>query len=503
LSINQSRHINVIPRQRMLETLKRMKTENLQHIDEETGREIALREGVDVYIVPSISRVGSQYILTVRIQEATTGAIFRSEVLYAKGQDEILEKLDHLTKKIRRNLGESRYKISGQNKPLYEVTTSSLDALKQFSIGHENHLNLEFGKAVIHYKNAIDIDSGFTSAKASLGNLLFEKFDQEKGREWLDKAILSIENLTDHEKYSILSFYAANIENNLAKAIDYSNTIIELYPDDPIAYNNLGWYYQNQGKYGKAVEEYKAALRIDPYLMLTYGGLIWIYLDYLGQIDSAMVWSEKMNQAGPENSWGYFYFGSSYVCKDSLDRATNEYAKARDLDPYMLLTQYNLAHVYRLQGEYGKAIEVLEGILQINPAEMNAHYYIGINLNLIGDSDNAQIHLHIYKTNAEKWIDAFPESPLSYITNGLVLAHLGEMDSAWEIGEKGIELDSTIYFHIAELLAVLDRKSEALVHLENALENGYRNLTWIKLSPDIHLLHEEVRYQELINKYFN
>jgi len=57
LSINQSRYINVIPRQRMFETLKRMKIENLVHIDEETGREIAIRLGVEVCIVPEISRV--------------------------------------------------------------------------------------------------------------------------------------------------------------------------------------------------------------------------------------------------------------------------------------------------------------------------------------------------------------------------------------------------------------------------------------------------------------
>ena len=503
LSINQSRYINVIPRQRMFETLKRMKIENLVHIGEETGREIAIRLGVEVCIVPEISRVGVQYILTVRIQEAKTGAIFRSEVLYAKGQDEIIEKLDQLTKKMRRNLGESRYKISGQNKPLSEVTTSSLDALKQFSLGIENHLNMEFEKAIIHYENAIRIDSDFTSAKASLGNILFDQFDSEKGREWLDQAILSIDDLPDNEKYSILSFYAVNIENNLDKGIELTNTIIELYPDDPTSYNNLGWYYHKQGEYEKAAEEYKAALRIDPYMMLTLGGLVWIYLDYLGQIDSARVWSEKMIETGPENPWGYFYFGSANVAIDNLNRAAIEYTKARELDPNLLLNQYRLAHVYRLQGEYAKAIEVLEDILHINPGEIIAHYHIGINYNLMGESENARNHFLVYKRNSEHWIDVYPENPLTYITNGLVLTHLGERDSGWEIGKKAMEIDSTIYFHFARLLAVQDRKSEALDHLEKAFENGYRELVWIKLNPDIHLLHEEIRYQELINKYFN
>ena len=503
LSINQSRYINVIPRQRMFETLKRMKIEDLVHIDEKTGREIATREGVEVCIIPEISRVGSQYILTVRILEAKTGAIYRSEVLYAKSQDEIIGKLDHLSKKIRRNLGESRYKISGQDKPLSKVTTSSLDALKQFSLGVENQLNLEFEKAVVHYRNAIHIDSNFTSAKASLGNLLFERFDREKGRAWIDEAILSIDDLADHEKYSILSFYAVNIENNLDKGIEITKTIIELYPDDPIAYNNLGWYYQNQQEYGKAVKEYKTATRIDPYLMLPYAGLLWIYLNHLGQIDSVMLWSKKMIEAGPQNPWGYYYLGSAYVCADNLEMAAIEYAKARDLDPNIFLNQYRLAHVYRLQKEYDKAIEVLEGVLQINPEEGSAHYDLGLNYKLSGDSENAKSQFLESKGYFEEIFNNNPDNPGALISYGVILTYLGEKETGWEIGKRAIELDSTIHFRFAELLAAQEKKSEALDHLEKALENGYRHLTWIKLNPDIHLLHEEIRYQELINKYFN
>jgi len=502
LSINQSRYINVIPRQRMFETLKRMKIESLKHIDEETGREIALREGVEVCIVPEISRVGSQYILTVRIVEAKTGTIFRSEVLYAKGQNEIIEKLDQLTKKMRRNMGESRYKISGQSKPLSEVTTASLEALKQFSLGMENHLNLEFEKAVVHYRNAIRIDSNFTSAKASLGNLLFERFDREKGREWLDEAILTIDNLTDHEKYSILSFYAINIENDYHKGMEYTKTIKELYPDDPRTYNNLGFYYQQQGQYEKAIEEYKHALGIDPYLMLTYGGLVWAYLDNLGLIDSARIWSEKMIDAGPENPWGYFYLGSTYVSIDNLDRAEVEYLKARDLDPNLLLNLYRLGNVFRLQEKYETAIEVFEDVLDRRPGDADAHYNLGIIYHLLGDNENARSHFLEYKKWTEYLMDVYPDRASSFIVNGLVLTYLGEKVTGWEMGKKALELDPNIHFQMSELLAVQDRKAESLDHLEKAIENGYRDLTWIKLSPNMYHLHKETRYQELIDNYF-
>jgi tetratricopeptide (TPR) repeat protein len=203
--------------------------------------------------------------------------------------------------------------------------------------------------------------------------------------------------------------------------MEYTKTIIELYPDDPRAYNNLGFYYQQQGQYEKAIEEYKTALRIDPYLMLTYSGLSWVYLDNLGQIDSARVWSEKMIEAGPENPWGYFYLGSTYVSIDNLERAEVEYLKARDLDPNMSLNLYRLGNVYRLQEKYETAIEVFEDILDRRPGDGDAHYNLGVIYNLLGDIENARIHFLEYKKTAEYWLDVSPDNPSSFIVNGLVL----------------------------------------------------------------------------------
>ena len=502
LSINQSRYVNVITRQRMQKTLKRMKKGGKLHIDEETGREIAIREGIKVCIVPSISRVGTRYILTAKIQEAETGDIFRSEILYVQSQDEIIEKLDKLSQKMRRNLGESRYKISGQSKPLSEVTTPFLDALKEYSLGRENHINMKFEKAVIHYENAIRIDTNFTAAKASLGNLLFERFDKEKGKEWLKQAIISIDDLTDKEKYSILASYAVKIENDLDQGIKYTKTRVELYPDDPIPHNNLGWYFQNQGHYEKAVEEYKAALQIDPYMLVTYSGVIWIYLEKIGQMDSALIWSKKMIKYGPDNPWGYFNLGSAYVGMDDFENAELAYLKAGELNPSFSLNQYRLAHIYRIQGKNDKAIEVLKNILKISPNEVSAHYDLGVNYLSTGNFKLSREHFLTFKKHAEQKKLKFPQKPGTLIAFGVVLSRLGEKEAGWEIGKKAIELDSTFHFRYAELLAVQDKKTEALDHLGKALENGYRKLVWIKLNPDIYLLQQEPRYKNLINQYF-
>ena len=66
-----------------------------------------------------------------------------------------------------------------------------------------------------------------------------------------------------------------------------------------------------------------------------------------------------------------------------------------------------------------------------------------------------------------------------------------------------IEMDSSLHFKYAEFLAVQGKKKEAIDHLEMALESGYRDLSWIVLSPDIALLKNEERYGELMDKYFH
>jgi hypothetical protein len=90
LSTSQSRYINVFPRSRMLETLTRMEIKDQSFVDEKTGREMAIREGINIYIVPSISKVGNRYAIAAKIMETKSGEILKSEIIYAETQDDIL-----------------------------------------------------------------------------------------------------------------------------------------------------------------------------------------------------------------------------------------------------------------------------------------------------------------------------------------------------------------------------------------------------------------------------
>ena len=503
ISIDQSRHINVIPRKRAQEVLKRIGHEAGTAIDEALCREIALREGAGVYIVPEISRVGNHFVLTAKLMETENSNVVVSEILYSESRDEILEIMDRMTRKMRRHLGESRYQISSQSKPLQQVTTFSLDALKQYSLGFDSHISLDFTSAVSYYRNAIRIDSNFTAAKASLGNILYEKFDKEEGRMWLDEAMKSVDDLTEREQYSILAFYAANVEKDLEKSIEYNRMCLELYPDIATARNNLGWYLQNLGRYEESCNEYKEAIRIEPYTMLSYGGLIWNYLAYLGQLDSAKFWSHKMIGLAPESGWGYLYLGSCHFGLDEYEKAAAQFEKGRDVEPGLVINLYRLSHTYRVMGKYDNAVRVLNEIIRINPNDSSVYYDLGVSYELMGEDLKARDYYLMYKSATDFLETRFPDDPNTFLVKGMVLTKLGEKEEGFRAGMKSFEMDTSNHFDFVRFLAVQERNSEALDQLEIAFELGYRDICWLKMQSEIALLQDEPRYNQLLSKYFN
>jgi serine/threonine protein kinase/Tfp pilus assembly protein PilF len=497
LSIDQSRYVNVISRRRMMENLKIMEKSDLNFIDEETIREMAIREGINIYLLPGISKVGNKYIITCKIHEAKYGEMLKSEILYAE-EDDILDQLDKLSQNLREDLGESDLEISKQDKPLSKVTTSSLEALKEYSLGIEEHWKSNFKQARNNYENALKIDSNFISAKASLGNLLFEKFNREEGKKLLKEAIKSLDKVSEKEKYAILAFYAVNVEGNLEEGIKYTKIRTELYPDDATPHSNLGWYYQNTGRFRQAVSEYEAALKIDPHLMLTYSGIIWTYLEKLGETDSALAWVKKSFEYDDKNAWSYFYLGSIYVAMDSLINAEQAFRKALEIYPDFILNMYRLAHVYRLQEKYQEAIRILQKILSLNENDYSAHYDLGVNYKMLGNNKKAMEHFNKYREYAERLVKQNPKDAESYFCLSTVLARLENYKKSWELGKKVLKIDTTSYIHMAEIRSLHKKTSEALNYLQKAINNGYRNYVWLRLDPDLQNVNNDPKFKEII-----
>jgi len=506
VSIEQSRYVNVFPKQRIRETLQRMKKDDVTYIDEPIGREISEREGINVMVVPSISRVGETYVLTAVIRDIKDITVTRSEIVSAKSQDQVLNALDKLAKRIRSALGESFLSISRQSKPLADATTSSLEALKQYTLAHENHRTGNFQDAKLYYENALRVDSTFSMARAGLGMMHvvgternLQGFDPSAGKKLIDEALQNLDGLTDREKYAILIFHAGTVEGDFERGAQYCKALLAIYPDYGPAYNNLGWFYERMGRYPEAIDNFKQAIRIDPSLLVAYRGICYRY-EQLGEIDSALVWAKRWTAEYPDDANGWTSLGWMYLGKDSLRQAQITFEKAQEINPHFTLILYNLGHTYRLQGNYRGAIQSLQRILEMSPSDSWAHYQLGVLYHLHGDHQTSLRHFENIRLEVEKWIRQNPENAYNYYLLGLILTRLGEIERGWDMGQKALAIDSTQHFVYAQLLTLHGQTQEAIDQLELAVQKGNQNYIAMKIHMDLQLLNNEPRFMELLNR---
>ena len=337
VTLQQSSFVNVFPRDRINETLKRMGKENTEIINEDTGIEIAQREGIAVMVVCNISLIGNTYLLTSKVVEVNTRKVLKTETFQANGKNEVLVSLDDLAIKIRRDLGESLKEINRKMVALPEATTSSLEALKYLAKGHEAWtMDGRLDEAEALFLKAIELDPEFAYAHAYLGSLYYWENNRMKGEEYFTKALNLLNRLTEKEKLWIqatvekfrgnheeavlkYNIYLRNypesseawfslgynymMSDRCEEAIAAFNRSLEIHQDkDPSAYINIATCYDNLGNFQQSVKFYLEAINLNPKLLTVSNlnhefGFTYVHM---GEFQKAREVFEKLTE-GPDN----------------------------------------------------------------------------------------------------------------------------------------------------------------------------------------------------------
>jgi serine/threonine protein kinase/tetratricopeptide (TPR) repeat protein len=511
VSLEQSSYVNLFPRSRIEQTLKRMKRPDVSIIDETIAREIAQREGINIILVPSITGIAGSYMISTTMEDAGSGDRIKSDALQVHGKEGVLPALDKLAEDTRRSLGEKTFAISSRSKQLAKATTPSLAALKQYSLGLEALKASRFEQAKKYFEDTLQLDPNFAAANASLGMINFEKFDSNKGKELLSKAVQMTDNLTVREKYAILATYSEVVENDIPKTIQQWEMLSRMYPDDPIVHNNIGWFCNQVGRYDEAIEEYKEALRIDPYLMLSFNGLATVYLYKTGRVTSGIELCLKEIGVDDRSFWAYNNLGWAYLGTGNLEAARAALEKALQLSEnpkgeaagqgmQYKDTLFRLGHVFRLQGKYNEAVRVLQRIPEMF-SDPETDYQIGVVYQLMRDNVAALAHFGKYRQFMDEAIRDHPSNPYPYIQLAFVLQRLGLSEEARSAFQKAADLNPQQHFSFARFYSIAGRTDEALRELEDAIQNGHNNYVWMKVHPDFQNLYKDPRFQALLNQH--
>jgi eukaryotic-like serine/threonine-protein kinase len=158
MDLEQSPFLNVLPDQRIRETLKLMGHSPSDRLTGDTAREVCQRTGSKAVLAGSILSLGSQFVVRVTATECLTGESLAREEAQAASKEGVLKALDTASERFRRKLGESMSSIRRFDTPVEQVTTPSLEALKTFSLGTKMMTAGTDAEAIPFLKRAIKID---------------------------------------------------------------------------------------------------------------------------------------------------------------------------------------------------------------------------------------------------------------------------------------------------------------------------------------------------------
>ncbi len=265
VGLQESGYINVIDRRQIADTLQMMERPSDTTIDAAVGLEVCQRASLRGLLVPEVARLGSGYLVTAQLIDPVSEATVASFSARSDSDDGLLEALDELLARLRRELGDSLTPLEVDEGRLAMVTTGSIEALKAYTRGKRAWFNGDYLEAVDHYRAAIAIDPDFASAYASLGSAYasYPFGRRELAAENFDAALARLDRVSPREINFIRAQHASFL-GHVHDQIRFLELHLADYPDDIGARFNLGICYRQLELYGQCVEEYREVLHIAP-----------------------------------------------------------------------------------------------------------------------------------------------------------------------------------------------------------------------------------------------
>jgi tetratricopeptide (TPR) repeat protein len=395
-ALEQSRYVNVFPRNRTYEALKRMKLPAGTHVDENVGSDMCKREGLKVLLAGSIEHFGNTFQIIVRGIDPYKGKLLFAEREHFNRKEEMIDKVDAISNAVRKDLGESFALIQNSSKPLARVTTPSYEALQLYSQAKDYIDQGKEEQAEAPLKEAIQIDPNFAMAHLQLGLAYATGVGKnESVLSEFQRAYDLREDVSDHEQRWIEAGYYA-VRERYEDEVQVLKMLVSFYPDDADAHKALADSFYDIGQVDEAIAELRELTRLNPLSVSAVGTLV-SYLADANHPQEAIDTYEKGKQQGLDSPELHRGLGLAYLALDRIDDARKEFHTIESGDGIQpgLGTLY-LAKTDMYQGKIGSAIRVLDASIDSDKKrhrkgfQLNSLFFKGRLLLLIHQKKLAQ-----------------------------------------------------------------------------------------------------------------
>jgi len=128
-------------------------------------------------------------------------------------------------------------------------------------------------------------------------------------------------------------------------------------------YSALGYTYEQQKEYKKAIDAYRHAIELDRDNLDAIRGLAEnLFND--GQTDGALEQYKVIADANPEDAQTYVRIAEIYRKQGKFDLALDNLKKAESMVQDSVEVPYNIAAIYQAQGRYDEAVPIMRELLK-------------------------------------------------------------------------------------------------------------------------------------------
>jgi len=512
--------------------------------------------GVATVLEGSIQRAGGRVRINVQFIDATT-----DDHLWGESYDRELtaENLFAVQSEISREIVNALQLVltDEENKRLEVVPTISLEAYKEFVLGHHEmakHTPETLDRAQARFEKAIELDPDYALAYIGLADTLalqhlyadLKKEDSFAPRQAAIDRALALNPFLG-EAYTSLALLKVD-ESKIDGVEEYFLKGIELSPNYATAYERYARAMMAGGEQSKAEEalpHLRKAFELDPMSAVMAESLA-IVLWKLGQVEESQMTLLKGIQQNPESPWPYTYMADQLRTLGRIGEATNWARTAARLAPSDFRLRVHECAIYRDLGadqsadrcydsaeedfperaflgqriylylsrsQFREAAELIDQ-LALTPSvrdersskESLARYYF-----LIGEVDKARSIYQEIEPQLYGDKDVLSKSHHGAMTVARVACTLyadGQLDQANYLFDEMLEGMQSLHRTRGRAYGIIDvfihvtrgEKQKAILALREAIDMGWRRAWWMLRTPHYDSMRQEPEWVDLVNE---
>jgi serine/threonine protein kinase/Tfp pilus assembly protein PilF len=363
--LTQSKYLSVLPQDRLMTVLSDMKQMDEERHLSRTLDRIADAAAIQYFVLPSFTKVGDNFWISFMIRKAKSDATLgEPDIVKGKSIEDLMAMVDELSLKVKSRLNFSSADIAGDySKKLDQITTSSLEAARDYVEAEKYFVQEDFRASVHCLEKAVNEDPDYARAHLLMAVGYEYLGEYDKHRLHLQKAKALVDHVSEKDRLDIQGYASAVLDKSPLQAIDCYKKLIALDPKDQDSYIKLGAIWRNLEELELAAAQFKKTLMINPENSIALENTVFINT-CRGRYQAAIELCKASSKTHLKDAFFIRQLPLLYLIQGQYDQASAELEKALTNAPDDLHILKLKGHVQHLKGDLSSARQLYDQLQQ-------------------------------------------------------------------------------------------------------------------------------------------